>query len=324
MDILIAESEGFPAQAISTLSHYGQVTLCDLDRNGLLSAVRDADVLWVRLRHLVDEEVLASAPKLRFVATPTTGLNHIDLRAALRRNIQIVSLKGEAEFLKTIRATAELTLALVLMFMRRISAASQHAVHGRWNRDIFKGSEVYGKTIGVVGYGRLGRIVSRYFTALGANVIVADPYVDKGHLELGVQMTTLPLLLTRSDIVSLHVSLDEKTFGFFDKCCFDTMKRGALFINTARGELVDEEALLDALNTRRLSGACVDVLCGELRTDFPSNPLLRYASQNRNLIITPHIGGCTLESSIRTEEFLATKLAKTLHEFLESKGGGTL
>ena len=149
--------------------------MADLDRSGLVAAVGEVNILWVRLRHRIDAEVMAAAPHLKIIVTPTTGLNHIDLEEAGRRGIRILSLRGEAEFLQDVRATAEHTLALILALLRHVPTALTHVQEGGWNRDQFKGRELHRKTVGVVGYGRLGRIVARYLRAFDTQVLITDP-----------------------------------------------------------------------------------------------------------------------------------------------------
>src|SRR5271154_5766855 len=168
--ILVTESSNFSKAAARRLADAGCVTWADLDRPELLSAVNLADVLWVRLRHQIDLEVMDAAPNLRVIATPTTGLNHIDLSAAEARGIRIISLRGETAFLEHIYATGEHTLALILALMRHIPAACRHVTEGAWDRDLFRGRELHGKTAGIVGYGRVGRMVGGYLQALGMKI----------------------------------------------------------------------------------------------------------------------------------------------------------
>jgi D-3-phosphoglycerate dehydrogenase len=310
--ILISEAVGFPADAAEELGAVGNLVMGDLDRQALLSAVADADVLWVRLRHLIDQEVLTQAPRLQTIVTATTGLNHIDLQAVKRRDIQLLSLCGEAEFLRDIRATAELTVALVLALCRKLAPAIEHVRAGGWNRDLFKGRELHRKTVGIIGYGRLGRIVARYFRALDMRVLATDPAVGSGSTDADVQLVSLPTLLREADVVTLHVNLNDQTRQFFRRKHFAAMKKGAYFINTARGELIEENALLSALESGHLEGAALDVLTGECSSGMTDHPLVAYAQQHVNLIITPHIGGCTTESIEKTERFLARKLRSAL------------
>jgi D-3-phosphoglycerate dehydrogenase len=290
------------------LREASDLVLADLDRPGLLRAAREADILWVRLRHQIDAELLAAVPRLRLIATPTTGLNHIDLVEAERLGIRVLSLRGETEFLRDVRATAEHTLCLTFALLRHTMAAAAHVRQGGWDRDGFWGHELYGKTAGIIGYGRLGRIVARYLGAFGMRVLATDPYVDGGTVETDVQLVPLEILLREADLVSLHVNLNAETHGFFTRSQFAAMKRGAWFVNTARGELVDESALLEALRSGHVSGAALDVLSGECSAGMGSHPLVQYAREHDNLLITPHLGGCTHESMAKTELFLARKI----------------
>jgi D-3-phosphoglycerate dehydrogenase len=308
--LLIAESTDFSRVARERLDAVADVVAADLDRVGLLAAVGTADVLWIRLRHKIDEQVFAAAPSLRLIASPTTGLDHIDLAAAARRGISVISLRDAQDFLKDVRATAELTIALMLSLLRHIPAATRHVQAGHWNRDAFKGSELRGKTIGIVGYGRLGRLVAGYVQAFGAAVVASDPHVSSADVEL----VPLADLMRRADIISLHVSLSDATRGMFGAAELAQMKRGSWLVNTSRGELVDDAALLDAQRTQQLAGAALDVVRGESSTGVGELPLVAYARTHDNLIITPHIGGCTYESMAATENYLAERVCAALQE----------
>jgi D-3-phosphoglycerate dehydrogenase len=224
----------------------------------------------------------------------------------------VLSLQGEREFLKEIRATAEHTLGLVLSLLRRLPAAARHVTNGGWSRDPFQGAELHGKTAGIVGYGRLGRIVARYLNAFGCEVLASDPHVDPRLIDPGVRLVSTNELLQSSHLVSLHVNLCAETKGIFGRAAFESMRQGSWFINTARGELVDEDALLDALHSGRLAGAALDVVRGEHGERSPQSPLIAYAAAHENLIITPHLGGCTAESMRKTEVFLAEKVRQRL------------
>jgi D-3-phosphoglycerate dehydrogenase len=312
--ILISESTGFSTNAVNLLRRKGTVILANLDRKELLSAIKEADVLWVRLRHRIDSKVMAAAPRLKVIVTATTGLNHIDIAEAMRRDIRVLSLRGEVDFLRDVCGTAEHTIALILALLRRLPGALHHVQTGGWDRNSFKGAELYKKTIGIVGYGRIGRIVARYLKAFGARVLASDPNVDPKSVRRDIAMVSLVKLLGQADMVTLHVDLSEKTRGFFGTDQFRAMKRGAWFINTSRGELVDENALLCALRSKWLSGAALDVLSNENYYGMKENALIAYAREHNNLIITPHIGGCTVESMEKTECFLAKKLCAHWHE----------
>jgi D-3-phosphoglycerate dehydrogenase len=311
--ILVSESSNFSTTAANRLEQAGRVIFADLDRPALLATVSQADLLWVRLRHKIDRQVIDAAPRLRAIATPTTGLNHIDLDHARTRGIKIISLRGETAFLQKIYATGEHTLALILALVRHLPASTRHVTEGGWNRDVFRGNELHGKVAGIVGYGRIGRMVAGYLRAMGMHVIATDPAISSA-LAADAEIVPLDLLLAQSDLVTLHVPYAPEARGFFGVRQFAQMKTGSWFINTSRGELVDESALLDALSTKRLAGAALDVLSHESSAGMSSHLLVAYARNHDNLLITPHIGGCTLESMEHTEEFLAEKVVR----FLES------
>src|SRR5262249_55556851 len=183
------------------------------DRPQLLRSVSRADVLWIRLRHNIDAEVLAAAPHLRAVVSATTGLNHIDLREAERRGIRVLSLRGESNFLKDVRGTAEHTVALILALLRRLPDAVDHVRHAGWERNYFRGHELCGKTVGVVGFGRLGRLVARYLRVFGTRLLATDvrPIV----VPRSVELVSLSTLLQHSDIVPLHAHLSSPIPAFF-------------------------------------------------------------------------------------------------------------
>ncbi len=185
--ILVSESSNFSSAAAKRLEQAGRVIWADLDRAALLAAVSSADLLWVRLRHTIDREVIDASARLRAIASPTTGLNHIDVAYAEQRGIEIISLRGETEFLQGIFATGEHTLALILALVRHVPAAARQVVEGGWNRDPFRGRELHGKVAGIVGYGRVGRMVGEYLRSLGMKVLATDPAVRCAPC-LGVQI----------------------------------------------------------------------------------------------------------------------------------------
>lgn len=307
--ILNAEPEDYSPEARRILQSVAQLEELALSREALLAGIAQYDGLIVRLGHRIDRELLDRATRLRFVATPTTGLNHVDVAAAQERGIAVLSLKGEREFLDTVTATAEHTWGLLLALIRQIPEAAQHVQDGGWNRNLFKGRDLCNQTLGIVGYGRLGSKVGRYAQAFGMTVVTYDP--AQPPLPPGVVFVPLDELFTRSDIVSVHVPYDAATRNLIGVRELGLMKTGAYVINTSRGEVLDEQALLEALEAGHLAGAALDVLCGEysgqpdwMRYDL----LIRYARTHPNLLITPHIGGATYDSMHKTECFLAQKI----------------
>lgn len=310
--ILITESAGFSTRAADRLRAAGNLIQTDLDRPGLLRAVGAVDVLWVRLRHQIDAELMNHAPRLKIIVSPTTGLNHIDVATAASRGIRVLSLLGDREFLKTVHATAEHTVGLILALIRHIPAAQADVFQGAWRRDHFRGNELFGKTAGIVGYGRLGRMVGRLLQAFEMRVLAHDPHINPSEAEPEITLVPLPQLLHAADLVTVHVNLCAETTGLLGREFFAQMKPGAWFINTARGELVDESALLEALQTGHLAGAALDVLADEQSTGMAHHPLVQYARTHPKLILTPHIGGCTAESMEKTECWMVQKLCAEL------------
>ena len=313
MKIVNVESKGFSPRAKAELSKLGELIEADADRDELLCLAEDADILIVRLRNNVDREVFERARQLKAIVTATTGLNHIDLNAARENGVTVLSLRGEIGFLQNVTATAELTWGLILCLVRRIPWAHDHVLSNGWDRDRFKGRELKDKAIGIIGFGRLGKIVAEYARAFRMTVWVCDPYVKR--TSDWVRLSPLHEVLAAADIVSLHVPLNEETRNFFGAKEFSLMRPGAYFVNTSRGEVVDESALLQALRSGQLAGAALDVLANETSKSpkwLMQNEPKRYAQTHDNLILTPHIGGATHESMEETEIFIVKKLKEFL------------
>ena len=309
MKILNVEPKGYSRQAYLTLGKIGEVVEEECDRDKLLSMIPEFDVLIVRLGHKIDADVFDAGAKLKIVLTATTGLNHIDLDAAAKHGVTVLSLKGERAFLDSLTATAELTWALLLAIVRKLPDAIEHVNQGGWDRDLFKGNQLKGKVLGILGFGRLGSIVARYGHAFEMPVIAADPFVVD--MDSYVKKVNFDELLSSADVISLHVNYNEATHGIMDEKAFQKVKKGAVLINTSRGELIDEAAMLNALDQGLLSGVALDVLSYESNnTDScpKHSELWKRMSSGSNILIAPHIGGATYESMEETEIFMANKL----------------
>lgn len=244
------------------------------------------------------------------IASCTTGTDHID-----NGDVPLISLKGDTDFLKNIHATAEHTFALILAVLRKVPAAFEDVKAGNWDRDYFQGTELHGKTIGIIGYGRVGQQVHKIANGFGAKVVPYDPYqriFSEDNGELYELKPTLEWVLSNSDIITVHVPLNDETRGMFGPEQFALMKPTAYFINTSRGAVVDEAALWHALSIKRIAGAAIDVCAGE--PDFLVPALRSYAREHYNLIITPHIGGNTAESRRATQLYIANKILKFYKE----------
>jgi D-3-phosphoglycerate dehydrogenase / 2-oxoglutarate reductase len=305
--ILIAEPLDFSPTALKVLQTAGDVELRTCQRGELAAAFGQYDVIWFRLAHRIDAEMLGPRPRCRILATPVTGLDHIDLAACETRGVRVMSLRGETEFLKNVRATAELAIGLTIGLLRNIPSAHASVREGHWDRDRFRGRELFGHTVGIVGMGRLGALVAGYFRAFGMQVLGYDPREDFP-LDAAERVPRLDELLARSDIVVLLVKFDESTRNLIGTHEYSQMKPGAILVNVARGGVVDESALLAALDSGQLAGAALDVLDGEPAIT-PEHPVVAYAREHDNVLLTPHIGGNTVESFEKTEIFLANKVA---------------
>ncbi len=312
--ILITEPEYFNEKAISILKSVGEVEAKHINRNELLQKISEVDVLVTRVETNIDKELLGSAKKLQVVATATTGVDHIDVEEAKRCNIEVINAPGA-----NATATAEHAFALMLSLLRKIPFAFNSIQNGIWNRSMFFGHECDGKTLGVIGFGRIGMKFSRYARALGMNIIAFDPFIDQKIIENeGATPVGLEKLISDSDVITLHTFLSKETQNMFDTDKFQKMKRNAILINASRGQIINDQALINALNDKLIAGAALDVFSNEpLKQD---NPLVVYAKNHDNLLLTPHIAGSTLESIDAAAVMVANKVVEYLQKS-SSQGG---
>lgn len=312
--ILNIEPDGYSEEARAILKRLGEVVEKPLTRADLLAILPEYHVLIVRLRQQIDREIIDAGYRLKAIVTATTGLDHVAVHYAAKKGVVVLSLQGETEFLRTVSATAEHTWALLLALLRRIPRASASVQKGEWDRDLFRGQELDGKRLGIVGLGRIGRKVARYGEAFGMDVSAYVPSVTEW-VDGVARASTLPDLLGRSDVLTIHVPLTEGTSGLIGRAELSLLPAGSFLVNTSRGEVLDETALLEVLESGQLSGAALDVLCNERDERLRrQSPLIAYAREHDNLLITPHIGGATRESMARAELFMAQKLEKFLEK----------
>ena len=233
------------------------------------------------------------------IASCTTGTDHID-----NRDIPLISLKGETDFLQDVWATAEHTWALIMALIRNVPWAYQDVCQGNWEREKWQGTELHGKTLGIVGYGRVGQQVARFAEAFGMDIMIYDPNHPLGESYLNT-------VLRRSDIVTVHVPLNDKTRGMFGINQFAQMKPTAYFVNTSRGAVVNEDALVNILFHKLIAGAAIDVVENEPHIPHNLGSLAKYG---KRLIITPHISGCTTESREKTQLFIVNKIKEYVND----------
>jgi D-3-phosphoglycerate dehydrogenase len=307
----ILEPERYPGRALESLRSVGEVTLRDYSFEPALF-LRDLNVVVIRLKYFLDADLLAHAPGLKVISTATTGLDHIDLATAEKRKIAVLSLRGETAFLKTVTATAEHTWGLLLALLRHIPQAHAAVVSGDWDRTRFFGRELQGRTLAIIGLGRIGQMVARYALAFRMRVIAFDPFQTEG-VDGVERAESLRAALQDADVLSVHVPLSKETTHLIGAAEFKALKKGALVLNTSRGAILDETALIDALERGHLGGAALDVIHDEYSpASGLRDRLLRYAASHQNLLITPHLGGATHDSLEKVEIFMAEKLVRHL------------
>ncbi|MPZ85470.1 MAG: phosphoglycerate dehydrogenase [Actinophytocola sp.] len=258
------------------------------DRTALLSAVADADALLVRSATKVDAEVFAATSKLKVVARAGVGLDNVEVPAATTRGVLVVNAPTS-----NIVSAAEHAVALLLSLARRIPAADASLRGGEWKRSSFSGVEIFGKTVGVVGLGKIGQLFAQRLAAFGTDLIAYDPYVSAARAaQLGIELVGLDELMARADVISIHLPKTPETKGLIGADQLAKAKKGVLIVNAARGGLIDEQALADAVRDGQVGGAGVDVFVEEPTTTSPLFEL-------PNVVVTPHLGASTGEAQDR-------------------------
>jgi D-3-phosphoglycerate dehydrogenase len=282
--VLIAE-ELSPA-TIEALGPDFEVRQCDgTDRAELLAAVSDASALLVRSATTVDDEVLRAARALKVVARAGVGLDNVDVKAATQAGVMVVNAPQS-----NIVSAAELAVALLLAAARNIAPANAALKRGEWKRSKYTGVELYEKTAGIVGLGRIGALVAQRLSAFGMHVIAYDPFVAAGRAaQMGVRLVSLDELLRTSDVVSVHLPKTAETVGIIGAEQFALVKPTMILVNAARGGIVDEDALAAALKEGRVAAAGLDVYAKEPCTD---SPLFEF----EQVVATPHLGASTDEA----------------------------
>ncbi len=284
--ILLADR--IPESGLAPLhdDHFQLIPRFGLSGNELRAELDDADAVIVRSSTTITRESLATTSRLRVIGRAGVGVDNIDLPAATEKGIAVFNAPSG----NTISA-AELTLALMLAVVRKVPAADRSIRAGEWDRKRFRGSELHGKTLVLIGAGRIGTEVARRARAFGMRVVASDPFLQEERArQLGIEMESLDAALAHADILSLHVPLTDATLGLIDARRLDLLRPSAILINAARGGLVDEDAVVDRLRDGRLAGAAFDVYRDE---PLPAGHALLELD---NVVLTPHIGAATDEA----------------------------
>lgn len=274
------------------------------DRAALLAALPEADAVIVRSATKVDAEAIAAARKLKVIARAGVGLDNIDVKAATNAGVMVVNAPQS-----NIVSAAEHAIGLLLAVARRIPLANASLKGGEWKRSKFVGVEILDKTVGIIGFGKIGQLVAQRLGAFGTHLIAYDPYVPPARAaQYGVRLVTLEELLRESDIITVHLPKTPETVGILGERELAMVKPGVIIINAARGGLVDEDALAIALKEGRVGGVGLDVFATEPTT---ASPLFEFP----NVVVTPHLGASTHEA----QEKAGTAVAKSVRLALKGE-----
>ena len=287
-----------------------EVLMAPSNQKNVQSQIKTCDALLdASMKVRITDAMIASATNLKIISCATTGSDHIERGELTRRSIPVRTLMEDRELLLNLTPAAELSWALLLACARMLPSAIHHVKSGGWNREMFPGVMLKGKRLGIIGCGRIGTWMSRYGSAFGMDVVGYDPLIaDFPSL---IKSLSLEELVRSSDFITIHVPLDEDTKQLLSEDLFAIVKKGAILINTSRGAVVDEKALLNGLETGRLLAAGLDVLTDE--PDTEKSPLFQYAQTHDNLIITPHCGGFSHDAVRIVCRRAAEKIVEHLH-----------
>lgn len=289
MRVVVAEKIADAGLALLRSAGHDVVDLAGAPRERLLPAMSDADALLVRSATKVDRELLGAAPRLTVIGRAGVGVDNVDVPAATARGVLVINAPTA-----NVLSAVEHTFALLFALLRRVPAASASLAQGRWEKSKFLGSELAGKTLGIVGLGQVGGRVAARARSFEAKLLGFDPYIPAERArEMGVPLVPLSELLVASDVVTLHATATDKGRPILGREELAAMKPGAILVNVARGSLVDRQALFEALSGGRLGGAALDVF--EPEPPDPADPLLRLP----NVVATPHLGASTVEAQER-------------------------
>jgi len=299
MKIVIADKVS--PSTLKVLAEHADWVVVQPDKETLANELPDADAIVVRSATFVDAAMMDKASKLRVIGRAGVGVDNVDLDAATKRGIVVMNTPGGNAV-----AVAEHTFALMLSMARFIPRAHAGMAAGKWEKKTLQGTELRGKTLGIVGLGRVGVEVSRRALSFGMKVVAHDPYVAPSFAQqLNVSMLPLDELYAQSDYITLHVGLTPQTHGMINADSIGKMKKGVKLVNCARGELINDQALIEALQSGQLGGAALDVYSHEPLKDSPLATM-------PNVILTPHIAGSTHEA----QEAVGVQIALQVREYL--------
>lgn len=304
VDILI--SENIRGNAVDSLAkRFNVVTKPDLWRDpaALAEEVANVRALIIRNQTQITDDLLRGAKDLIVLGRAGVGLDNVDLKACEHAGITVTSTPEQSTI-----SVAELAIGLMISLARQIPAADADTKQGNWNRQLFSGTELHGKTFGIIGAGRIGLATARRAHAFGMKILAHDPFVSRDNVflaELNAEVVTFEDLLARADVISCHLPATPQTVRSINASAFARMKPTALFINTSRGEVLDEAALVDALKSNKIAGAALDV-----RETEP--PVTGELEKLPNVLLMPHIAALTHEAQARVTRAICEDVARVL------------
>ena len=311
LNILILEPQNYNPRAIDIYKSIGKIFY---KKNNF----SNIDVLVVRLSVKLSKSYLKKFKKLKYIVSPTTGLNHIDTEYCYINGINVISLKGENVFLEKINATPEFTFSLMLSLLKNIYIAALDVKNKKkidLNRLNYLSKEFNEVKIGIAGCGRVGKKIYKYCEDINFNVVCYDPFKDEKYfLENNIKRyKRINPFLESVDVLIICISFSLENINYFSRDKLNKLKKGTILINTSRGEVIDENAILEMLTEGILHAVALDVLSIEnSHNEILHNKLINYISKYNNLLITPHIAGASKKSMFLTELFVAQKLKKIL------------
>lgn len=286
---------------------YGEVVYePNISKTELKEILKDKSIEYIftnpnKQGFILDEDVL-SCSTVKVINTCSTGTNHIDIGYCKNKNIDVWSLTKDMELINQLPSTSELAFGLMCNLFRKIDEGFESVKQGYWNYEPFVGKQIKDSSIGIIGYGRLGKIMEKFCKAFEMKTYIYDPYQNYADLDN---------LLVNSDVISLHVHVNDETRNMINNAFLSRMKKGSFLINTSRGELVDEDAVINSIKSNHLKGYATDVIRDEFG-DMKNSNLVKFSRENPNILITPHVGGMTLEGQTKAYKWAISKFREII------------
>ena len=311
MKVLITEPDFYSDKFLNQCPRDWEITKLNIvsNKNFIHKLNKEKfEIIFVKIGLAINRSVIDIQPNLKLIVTPTTGLDHIDLKYSEIKKIKVISLKNDIKFLSSITSTAEHAWMLALALQRKLLDAVNIVKDGKWERESLSIYQFKDKTIGIVGYGRLGKILSKYGKAFKMNVIAND--VKESIKSVRVKLVSLENLMSKSDIVIIVASYQNGQPPIISSKELSLAKKRPIIVNVSRGGVVNEEAILAALDNKQISGYACDVVSDDSNWDNEkkiNNKLIDAFKKNKNIIITPHIGGYSKDAIKSTREYILKK-----------------